>query len=191
VSLIREVAAVRIPDVFRLEAVGITPIELPLPADGVIGLVTFRGRAVAVDAERRRLAFVPEDEAARLASAKGAVELATVRRRGVFLYIEAELRAGARAARVDMLVDTGAQASWVPPSVLEELGDEHAGERTLARLGRRVGGFDCGEGLLRVGERGEDGGGILGCDVLLSFGRPILFDLDGARIVLLPKGWKP
>ncbi len=82
-----------------------------------------------------------------------------------------------------MIVDTGSSESYLTEDALREMHlSRPSGDEVVA--GVKLGSLDAGKKVF-----GIDRGGrfcTLGGAVLLELGRPVLFDLEGARVVLLP-----
>lgn len=180
----REVKALSLEGVCRLEDLDVLPLPMPSSRDGAIGLAAFPGRAVILDPERQVLSFVPRPEVDALVRREGACVLAA-RRDGNLLLVRASLETRAGTFERDMIVDTGSSESYLTEDALREMHlPRPAGDEVVT--GVKLGSLAAGKKVF-----GIDRGGrfcTLGGAVLLELGRPILFDLEGARVVLLPPG---
>jgi hypothetical protein len=148
---------------------------MPRGLDALAGLAAFPNRVLVLDPDGGRIVFVPREEANSLAAQDGAFPLVARRLRHTL-----RVRATIAQLQAELLVDTGARYSWISPRIAEELAQNGKLQ------GRLVSGrADLGVRALRVEFDGPLDGG-LGCDILLGLGRPVLLDLDGERVVLLP-----
>jgi hypothetical protein len=173
----RRLPSIELASGLRLEDLRAIPIAMAAPRDGAIGPSSFPGRAVVIDPAHGQLVFVPRTEADALASEEGARALPAVRR-GNLLAVPVSLGG---AEPVLMTLDTGAGDSFVTPDLVPQApGGEYV------TLEATIGVLSLGPRSFRV-ERGAPFLS-LGADLLASLGRPILFDLEGERVVLLPRG---
>jgi hypothetical protein len=179
----REVKALSLEGVCRLEDLDVLPLPMPKTRDGAIGLAAFPGRAVVLDPERKSVTFVPASEVEALVRRDGACSLAA-RRDGNLLVVRASLETRAGTFERDMIVDTGSSESFLTEDALADMQLCPVGDEVVA--GVKLGSVEVGKKVLRI----ERGGSYctLGGAVLLQLGRPVLFDLEGARVVLLPPG---
>ncbi len=166
----RKLAGLEVQGACRLEGLSVLPLPGSTQRDGVLALGAFRGRALLLDPVARRVSFVPRERVEALAHEEGAVSV-PVHREGKLLVAEVEIGDQQNRRFVDMVLDTGAQDSFVTDAALE--GAQHV----------RLGGVDLGQRLFRL-EHGGDYS-TLGGGVLLDMDRAILFDMEGSRVVLL------
>lgn len=176
----REVKAVSLAGACRLEDLRIVPLPMPASRDGVLGLAAFPGRAVILDPVKNELTFVTRSSVPGIATQPGAIEV-PVRREGNLLVAHVVLRSNQGTFARDMVLDTGASDSFLTEDALDEMHGDARDATYLVRLGT----LGAGNHSFRI----ERGGKFctLGGDVLLDLGRAVLFDLEGARVVILPR----
>jgi hypothetical protein len=180
----REVKSVTVGDACRIEKLRIVPLPMPRNREGVLGLASFPGRALVIDPVRSRVSFVPRAKVAELASQEGAVSL-PVRREGNLLMATVELRGNKGPHVIEAVLDTGASDSFLTEEALAGMKEQKpASEEAWYKV--RLGSVNAGGHMFRI----EHGGNFctLGADVLLKLGRPVLFDLEDAKVILLPGG---
>jgi len=173
----REARAVYVGEACRLSGLRVLPLAMPQDRDGAIGLAAFPGRALVLDPVRRCVSFVPRARVDALAAREGVLAI-PVRRQGNLLLAKVHLRDAKGAHEIEAVLDTGASDSFLNDEALG--GPVHEDARFQVRLGA----VDAGGHSFRV----EHGGSFctIGGDVLLGLGRPLLFDLEGERVLLLP-----
>lgn len=180
----REVKSVRLGDACRIEKLRVVPLPMPRNRDGVLGLASFPGRALVLDAARSRASFVPRAQVAELAAQEGAVSL-PVRREGNLLFAKVELRGNNGPHTIEAVLDTGASDSFLTEEALASM-KEPLPPSEEAYFKVKLGSQSVGGHTFRIDRSGNFC--TIGGGVLLDLGRPVLFDLEGARVILLPRG---
>ena len=180
----REARSVLVGDACRIEKLRIVPLPMPGNRDGVLGLASFPGRALLLDPVRSRASFVPFAKVAELAAQEGAISL-PVRREGNLLIAKVELRGNNGPHTIEAVLDTGAADSFLTEEALAEMKESKpASEEAWFKV--MLGSLAAGGHTFRI----EKGGAFctIGGGVLLKLGRPVLFDLEHAKVILLPGG---